>query len=71
MHGTCGNRSMLITTRTTLNRPVAVTAGLVRLCEILHCIHRSIYLGTEERTDKDVGKILLCQSDMACINAHS
>ena len=40
--------------------PVAVTAGLVRLCETLHCIHWSIYQGTEECTDKDVGKILLC-----------
>ena len=32
-----------------------MTAGLVQLCETLHCIH----LGTGERTDKDVGKILI------------
>ena len=41
-------------------RPVAVTAGLVQLCETLHYIHRSIYIGTKERTDKDIGKSLLC-----------
>ena len=34
-----------------------MTEGLVRLCETLHCLHRNI--GTEERTDKDVGNILI------------
>ena len=42
----CLVSDIIIQTLTMIFRPVAVTEGMVRLCETQHCIRSGIYIGT-------------------------